>query len=163
MTSAYICIFMNLKSLVFVDVTFDIGSNVSLKLVPVDITPFLVIFFFCDLFPGIYFALLCLCFQGCGSNFKVTVMVLFYIFFISLLLTRSIINYLCNIHIKQCCASGMFIPDPGSWFLPILDPGSRFPDPGSKNSNKREGWKKISCQTFFCSHKFHKIENYFIF
>ncbi len=31
----------------------------------------------------------------------------------------------------QCCGSGMFIPDPGSWFLPI-------PDPGSKNSNKRE-------------------------
>jgi len=28
----------------------------------------------------------------------------------------------------------MFIPDPGSWFLPI-------PDPGSQNSNKREGWK----------------------
>ncbi len=32
----------------------------------------------------------------------------------------------------QCCGSGMFIPDTGSWFLPI-------PDPGSKNSNKREG------------------------
>jgi hypothetical protein len=27
---------MNLKSLAFVDVTFDIGSNVSLKLVPDD-------------------------------------------------------------------------------------------------------------------------------
>ncbi len=38
-----------------------------------------------------------------------------------------------------------------------------IPDPGSKNSNKREGWKKISCHTFFCSQKFHKIENYFIF
>ncbi len=23
----------------------------------------------------------------------------------------------------QCCGSGMFIPDPGSWFLPIPDPG----------------------------------------
>ncbi len=44
----------------------------------------------------------------------------------------------------------------GSWFLPI-------PDLGSKNSNKREGWKNICCRTFFCSHKFHKIENYFIF
>ncbi len=32
--------------------------------------------------------------------------------------------------------------DPGSWVLPI-------PDPGSKNSNKREGWKKNCCQTFF--------------
>ncbi len=41
---------------------------------------------------------------------------------------------------------------PGSWFLPI-------PDPGSKNSNKREGWKKI-CFNFLCSHKFLKIANY---
>ena len=54
----------------------------------------------------------------------------------------------------------MFIPDPGSWFLPIPDPGSRISDPGSKNSNKRERWKKI---TFLCSHKFHKIVNYFSF
>ncbi len=53
------------------------------------------------------------------------------------------------------------IPDPvfthpGSWFLPI-------PDPGSKNSNNREGWKKILLWYFFCNHKFHKIEYYFIF
>ncbi len=40
---------------------------------------------------------------------------------------------------------------PGSWFLPI-------PDPGSKNSNNRGRGEKISCHTFFCSHKFHKIE-----
>ncbi len=45
---------------------------------------------------------------------------------------------------------------PGSRFLPISDPGS-------KNSNKREGWKNISCHTFLCSHKFHKIGNYFSF
>ncbi len=45
---------------------------------------------------------------------------------------------------------------PGSWFLPI-------PDPGSKNSNKRERWKKICCHIFSCSHKFHKIVNYFSF
>ncbi len=47
---------------------------------------------------------------------------------------------------------------PGSWFLPI-------PDPGSKNSSKREGGgvKKNSWHTFFCSHKFHIIEHYFIF
>ncbi len=50
---------------------------------------------------------------------------------------------------RQCCGSG-------SWFLPI-------PDPGSKNSNKREGWKKIWCHTFLCSHKFHKLEHYFSF
>ncbi len=35
----------------------------------------------------------------------------------------------------------MLILNPGSWFLST-------PDPGSKNSNKREGWKKISCHTF---------------
>ncbi len=59
---------------------------------------------------------------------------------------------------------------PGSRILIFTHPGSRIPDlrsrisdPGSKNSNKREGWKKICCHTFFCSHKFHKIENYLIF
>ena len=57
----------------------------------------------------------------------------------------------------------MFIPDPGSWFLPIPDTGSRISDPGSKNSNKRERWKKICYHTFFCSHKFNKIEYYVIF
>ena len=50
----------------------------------------------------------------------------------------------------QCCGSGMFIPEPGSWFLPIPDPGSRI----------SEGWKKICCHIFFCS---HKILNYLIF
>ena len=50
----------------------------------------------------------------------------------------------------------MFILDPGSWFLPI-------PDLGSKNSNKRQGWKKFCCQTIICSHKFHKTQYYFIF
>ncbi len=57
---------------------------------------------------------------------------------------------------KQCGGSGKFIRNPGSWFLPI-------PDLGSKNSNKREGWKKICCHNFLCSHKFHKITNYFCF
>ncbi len=32
---------------------------------------------------------------------------------------------------------------PDSDFYP-----SRISDPGSKNSSKREGWKKISCHTF---------------
>ena len=50
---------------------------------------------------------------------------------------------------------------PGSWFLPIPDPGYRISDPGSKNSNKRERWKKICYHTFFWSQKFHKIE-YFV-
>jgi hypothetical protein len=51
------------------------------------------------------------------------------------------------------------VADPGSGILIFLP----IPDPGSKNLNKREGRKKICCHTFFCSHKFHKIENYFIF
>ncbi len=51
----------------------------------------------------------------------------------------------------------MFIPDPGSWFLP-KDPGSRI----QKQQQKR-GVKKICCHNFLCSHKFHKIANYFSF
>jgi hypothetical protein len=52
----------------------------------------------------------------------------------------------------------MFIPDPD--FYP-----SRIPDLGSdpKTATKERGEKKILCHTFFCSHKFDKIENYFIF
>ncbi len=38
---------------------------------------------------------------------------------------------------------------PGSWFLPIPDPGSRISDPGSKNSNKRERWKKNLMSNLF--------------
>ncbi len=43
--------------------------------------------------------------------------------------------------------------------IPGFHAGSRISDHGFKNSNKREGRKKI-CSTFFCSHKNHKIENY---
>jgi hypothetical protein len=52
----------------------------------------------------------------------------------------------------------MFIPNPD--FYP-----SRISDPGSKNSNKERGEKKIVVIPFFCSHRFHKIVNYryFIF
>ncbi len=54
---------------------------------------------------------------------------------------------------------------PGSQILIFTHPGSRIldPDPGSKNSNKRDGWKKFFCHNFLCSHKFHKIANYFSF
>ena len=40
-----------------------------------------------------------------------------------------------------------------------------FSHPGSwiQNSNKREGWKKISCHNFLFSQKFNKIANYFSF
>jgi hypothetical protein len=41
----------------------------------------------------------------------------------------------------------MFIPDPD--FLPILDPGYRIRDPGSKNLNKRRGEKKFVVIPFF--------------
>ncbi len=75
--------------------------------------------------------------------------------------------------------SGINIPDPHHWneslSTSVADPGclsripdpdfypSRISDPGSKNSNKREGWKKIWCHTFLFSHKFHKIVHYFCF
>jgi hypothetical protein len=66
---------------------------------------------------------------------------------------------------REITLLGDSVADPGclSW---IPDPdfySSRIPDLGSKNSNKRERWKKISCHTFLCSHKFHKIVNYFSF
>ncbi len=47
----------------------------------------------------------------------------------------------------QCCGSGMFIPDL---------------DSGSNNCTKRRGEKSF-CPTIFCSHKYHKIVNNFIF
>jgi hypothetical protein len=50
-----------------------------------------------------------------------------------------------------------------SRILIFTHPGSRISDPGSKNSDKRERRKKFFCHTFLCSHKFHKIVNYFSF
>jgi hypothetical protein len=47
----------------------------------------------------------------------------------------------------------MFIPDAD--FCP-----SRIPDP--KTATKEKG-EKICCPTFFCSHKYQKIETYYIF
>ena len=47
---------------------------------------------------------------------------------------------------------------PGSRILIFTHPGSRI----QKQQQKREV-KKISCHTFLCSHKFHKIGNYFSF
>jgi hypothetical protein len=47
----------------------------------------------------------------------------------------------------------MFIPDPD--FYP-----SRNPDPTTATKEKGE---KISFSLPFCSHKYHKIKNYFIF
>ncbi len=53
----------------------------------------------------------------------------------------------------------MFIQDPGSWFLSIPDPGSRI----QQQHQKRRGKTFFLCRTMFCSHKYHKIVNSFIF
>ncbi len=45
----------------------------------------------------------------------------------------------------------MFTPDPGSWFLPI-------PDPGSKNSKKGEGWKNFFVKPYFVATNFTKMK-----
>jgi hypothetical protein len=55
---------------------------------------------------------------------------------------------------------------PESRLLIFTHPRSRIPDLGSriqKQQQKRGVKKKFSCYTFLCSHKFHKIENYFSF
>jgi hypothetical protein len=57
-------------------------------------------------------------------------------------------------HNNQCCASGMFIPDPDFYPSRIPDLGSRIPDP---KTGRKERVKKKFCQTFFCSHKFNKM------
>jgi hypothetical protein len=47
----------------------------------------------------------------------------------------------------------MFIPDPD-----FTQPGSRISDPVSKNSNKREGWKKILVIPFYVATNFTKLK-----
>ncbi len=71
-------------------------------------------------------------------------------------------NYLCDI---QLIYRNISVADPGCLSL-ILDPDFcpyRIPDPGSKNATKERDEKIFCCPTFFCSHKYHKIEKYFIF
>ncbi len=51
----------------------------------------------------------------------------------------------------QCCGSGMFIPDLGSWFLAI-------PDPGSKTATKERGEKKLVVITFYVATNFTKLQ-----
>jgi hypothetical protein len=48
---------------------------------------------------------------------------------------------------------------PGSSILIFLHPRSRISDP---KTAKTERGEKICCPTFFCSPKYHKIENYVI-
>jgi hypothetical protein len=45
----------------------------------------------------------------------------------------------------------MFIPNPGSWFLPIPDPGSRILD--SKTATKDRGEKKLGVIPFYIATK----------
>ena len=53
----------------------------------------------------------------------------------------------------------MFIPDPD--FYPSRHPGSRIPDLGSKNSNKREGCKKFVVIPFFVATNFTKLKLFY--
>jgi hypothetical protein len=63
----------------------------------------------------------------------------------------------------------MFIPDPD--FYPSRIPDPWIPDPwipdpwipDPKTATEERSEKKFCCHTFLCSHKFHKIENYFSF
>jgi hypothetical protein len=61
---------------------------------------------------------------------------------------------------KQCRGSGMFIRDPYLCPYRIPDLSSRIPDP--KTPTKEMDEKKF-LSYLFCSHKYHKSENYFIF
>jgi hypothetical protein len=45
----------------------------------------------------------------------------------------------------------------GSRILIFTHPGSRISDPGYKNSNKREGWKKFVVITFYVATNFTKL------
>jgi hypothetical protein len=61
------------------------------------------------------------------------------------------------------------VADPGclSLILIFVHPGSRISDPRSqipylKTASKEMG-EKICCPTFFCSQKYQKLINYFIF
>jgi hypothetical protein len=55
---------------------------------------------------------------------------------------------------------------PGSWIRIFFSPGSQIPDLGSqipdpRTTAKEEGDKKISCLTYFYSHKFHESAIFF--
>ncbi len=54
---------------------------------------------------------------------------------------------------RQSCGSGMFIPDPGSWFLPITDLGSRI----QKQQQKRGVENKFVIILFFVVTNFTKL------
>jgi hypothetical protein len=47
---------------------------------------------------------------------------------------------------------------PGSWILIFTHSGSQISDPGSKNSNKREGLNKFFVKPFFVATNFTKLK-----
>ncbi len=55
----------------------------------------------------------------------------------------------------------MFIPDPGSWFLPIPDLWFRIPDP--KTATKERDEKKIFVIPFYVATNFTKLKIIFSF
>jgi hypothetical protein len=61
---------------------------------------------------------------------------------------------------RSVTGSVMFIPDPDFYPSRMPDSGSLIPDP--KTATKERG-EKMCGRIFYCSHKFHKIANYFIF
>jgi hypothetical protein len=69
-----------------------------------------------------------------------------------MVLSRPIYN-ICTA--RNIFGSGMFIPDPGSWFFPFPDPGSRIPDP--KTATKERGEKKLVVITFYVATNFPKL------
>ncbi len=69
----------------------------------------------------------------------------------SALLSLRFLVFICKLLKKQCCRSGMFMPDPEicpSWI--------------EKQQLKRVVKNKF-CPAFYCSHNYHTIENYIIF
>ena len=69
----------------------------------------------------------------------------------SALLSLRFVVFICKFLKKQCCGSGMFIPDP-----------EICPSRIEKQQQNRVVKKKC-CHAFYCSHNYHKIENYIIF
>ncbi len=72
----------------------------------------------------------------------------------------------CSVADPECLSQ---ILDPNFYYpasrIRIPDLGSRISDPASRiqNQQQKRGVKKKILSYLFCSHKFHKIENYFIF